>query len=200
MGIRVMADTRPCRGNPGYPRREYRHGRASHIRLLRRRMAGRRAPAGRVGPRAAHLARGGTGRGQYRGGAPEAGAGQRHRYRCGRRGGYRRGGPCPRSPAAGPGRRTRREYRGPGGAPPPPVPPPPPPPPDPAASTAEPGERSDEELLREARAYRDELAAKGERVSKEKMRLRFTIGSSKALELARVLREDDQDDTREAVV
>jgi uncharacterized membrane protein (UPF0136 family) len=81
-----------------------------------------------------------------------------------------------------------------------PVVPPPVPAAEPAASTAEPGERSDEELLREARAYRDELAAKGERVSKEKMRLRFTIGSSKALELARVLREDDQDDTREAVV
>jgi hypothetical protein len=69
-----------------------------------------------------------------------------------------------------------------------------------AASTAEPGERSDEELLRDARAYRDELAVKGERVSKEKLRLRFTIGSSKALELARTLREDEQDDTSEAVV
>ena len=71
---------------------------------------------------------------------------------------------------------------------------------EPAASAAEPGERNDEELLRDARAYRDELAAKGERVSKEKLRLRFTIGSGKALELARTLREDDQDDTSEAVI
>jgi hypothetical protein len=69
-----------------------------------------------------------------------------------------------------------------------------------AGTAAEPGERSDEELLRDARAYRDELAVKGERVSKEKLRLRFTIGSGKALELARTLREDDQDDTREAVI
>lgn len=71
---------------------------------------------------------------------------------------------------------------------------------EPAASTAVPGERSDDELLREARAYRDELAAAGERVSKEKLRLRLTVGSGKALELLRTLREDDQDDTREAVV
>lgn len=69
-----------------------------------------------------------------------------------------------------------------------------------AASTAESAERSFEDLLREARAYRDELAAAGERVSKDKLRLRLTVGSGKALELARTLREDEQDDTREAVV
>lgn len=62
------------------------------------------------------------------------------------------------------------------------------------------GERGFEELLCEARAYRDELAATGERVSKEKLRLRFTIGSGKALDILRALKEDDQDDTREAVV
>ena len=71
---------------------------------------------------------------------------------------------------------------------------------EPAASTAEPGERSFEDLLREARAYRDELAKTGERPSKDKLRLRLTVGSGKALELLRALKEDDQDDTREAVV
>ena len=69
---------------------------------------------------------------------------------------------------------------------------------EPAASTAVPGERSDNELLQEARAYRDELAAAGERVSKEKLRLRLTVGSGKALELLRTLREDEQDEAREA--
>jgi len=69
---------------------------------------------------------------------------------------------------------------------------------EPAASTAVPGERSDDELLREARAYRDELAAAGERVSKEKLRLRLAVGSGKALELVRVLKEDEQDEAREA--
>ena len=69
-----------------------------------------------------------------------------------------------------------------------------------AASTAEPAERTDDDLLREARAYRDELAATGERPSKDKLRLRLTVGSGKALELLRALKEDDQDDTREAVV
>ena len=39
------------------------------------------------------------------------------------------------------------------------------------ASAAEPAERTDDDLLREARAYRDELAAAGERPSKEKLRL-----------------------------
>jgi len=71
---------------------------------------------------------------------------------------------------------------------------------EPAASTAIPGERSDDELLREARAYRDELAGAGERVSKEKLRLRLAVGSGKALDLLRTLREDDQDETREAVI
>lgn len=71
---------------------------------------------------------------------------------------------------------------------------------EPAASAAVPGERSDDDLLREARAYRDELAAAGERPSKEKLRLRLAVGSKKALDLLQVLKEDDQDDTREAVV
>lgn len=62
---------------------------------------------------------------------------------------------------------------------------------EPAANTAEPGERTFEDLLREARAYRDELAAAGERLSKEKLRLRLTVGSGKALELLRVLKEDE---------
>jgi 3-oxoacyl-ACP reductase-like protein len=74
--------------------------------------------------------------------------------------------------------------------------------PVPAASAAEPGERTDDDLLREARAYRDELAAAGERISKDKLRIRFAIGSGKALELARTLRGDEQDDndTREAAI
>lgn len=72
--------------------------------------------------------------------------------------------------------------------------------PVPAASTAEPGERNFEDLLREARAYRDELALTGERPSKDKLRLRLTVGSGKALDLLRALKEDDQDDTREAAI
>ena len=63
-----------------------------------------------------------------------------------------------------------------------------------AASTAEPGERSFEDLLREARAYRDELAKTGERPSKDKLRLRLTVGSGKALELLRALKEDEQNE------
>jgi uncharacterized protein DUF2637 len=81
---------------------------------------------------------------------------------------------------------------------------PPSPAPEPAsvppASTADLGERSFEDLLREARAYRDELARAGERPSKDKLRLRLAVGSGKALELLRALKEDNQDDTREAVV
>lgn len=83
--------------------------------------------------------------------------------------------------------------------------------PVPAASTAVPvqeaaqddaamAERTPEILLAEARAYRDELASAGERVSKDKLRLRLAVGSKKALELLQALKEDDQDDTREAVV
>jgi len=37
-------------------------------------------------------------------------------------------------------------------------------------------------------------------VSKEKLRLRLAVGSGKALDLLRTLREDDQDETREAVI
>lgn len=65
---------------------------------------------------------------------------------------------------------------------------------EPAASTAELGERSFEDLLREARAYRDELAKTGERPSKDKLRLRLTVGSGKALELLRALKEDEQNE------
>lgn len=69
-----------------------------------------------------------------------------------------------------------------------------------AASTAEPAERTDDDLLREARAYRDELATAGERPSKEKLRLRLTVGSKKALELLRALNEDDAGETREEAI
>jgi len=81
--------------------------------------------------------------------------------------------------------------------------------PVPAASTAAPaaqsgtdsteqGERTFEVLLADARAYRAELAATGERVSKDKLRLRLAVGSGKALELLRVLKEDEQDEARSA--
>jgi hypothetical protein len=69
---------------------------------------------------------------------------------------------------------------------------------EPAASIAEPGERTFDVLLAEARAYRDELARTGERLSKEKLRLRLTVGSGKALELLRVLKDEDpQDEARD---
>ena len=63
----------------------------------------------------------------------------------------------------------------------------------------EPPERTFEDLVAAARAYRDELAAAGERVTKDKLRLRLTVGSGKALEVLQVLKNDDRDAT-EAVV
>jgi hypothetical protein len=64
-----------------------------------------------------------------------------------------------------------------------------------AASTAEPAEpaeRTAETLLADARAYRGELAANGERVTKEKLRLRFTISSGKALQLLQALNDSEK--------
>lgn len=69
-----------------------------------------------------------------------------------------------------------------------------------AVVAAEPAERSFDDLLKEARAYRDELAASGERVSKDKLRLRLAVGSGKALELLRMLKEDEARETSEAAV
>jgi hypothetical protein len=71
--------------------------------------------------------------------------------------------------------------------------------PDVAASTAEPGERSFDDLLAKARAYRDELAAAGagERPTKDRLRLRLGVGSTKALDLLRVLQEDEPGAARE---
>lgn len=72
----------------------------------------------------------------------------------------------------------------------------------PAASTGEgegsgpnddgqpPAERSFDLLLDEARKYRDELAARGEGISKDKIRLRLKVGNSTALELARVVKAE----------
>lgn len=56
------------------------------------------------------------------------------------------------------------------------------------------------ELVAEARAYRDELAAAGERVSKDKLRLRLTIGSGKALDVLRALEDEGHTETSEEVV
>lgn len=77
--------------------------------------------------------------------------------------------------------------------------------PEPIAVTAklaegEARERSFDELVAEARAYRDELAAAGERVSKDKLRLRLTIGSGKALEVLRALKDEERSETAEEVV
>jgi hypothetical protein len=75
--------------------------------------------------------------------------------------------------------------------------------PVPAASTAAPvqetaqddaaaAERTPEVLLAEARAYRAELAATtGERVTKDRLRLRLGIGSAKALQILKTLNEED---------
>jgi hypothetical protein len=61
-------------------------------------------------------------------------------------------------------------------------------------------ERTFGALLAEARAYRDELAAKGERVTKDKLRLRLTVGSTKAIQLLQALNEDGSKSTSEAVI
>lgn len=59
-----------------------------------------------------------------------------------------------------------------------------------AAGTAE---RTFEDLLKEARTYRDELAAAGagERLTKDRLRLRLGVGSEKALEVLRVVLKQD---------
>jgi hypothetical protein len=82
-----------------------------------------------------------------------------------------------------PRRSTRKQDRGSGAA-------------VPAGST----ERTFGDLLKEARAYRDELAKAGERVSKDKLRLRLTIGSSKALDVLQALENEGHTETSEEVV
>jgi hypothetical protein len=81
-----------------------------------------------------------------------------------------------------------------------------------AASTAAPAqetaqdaaaaaERTLETLLAEARAYRADLARTGERVTKDKLRLRLTVGSAKALQILKILNEEDAAGARtEAVI
>lgn len=71
----------------------------------------------------------------------------------------------------------------------------------PAAGSAEPvpAEQTFETLLADARAYRDELAATGERLSKDKLRIRFAIGSKKALDILRALTGEDRDETEAAI-
>jgi hypothetical protein len=60
------------------------------------------------------------------------------------------------------------------------------------------GERTFAELLAEARAYREERAAAGERTpTKDRLRLRLGVGSSKALDLLQALKEDE---TREEAI
>lgn len=58
------------------------------------------------------------------------------------------------------------------------------------------------DLVAEARAYRDELAAagKGERPTKERLRLRLGVASGKALEVLRALEDEGHTETSEEVV
>jgi len=72
---------------------------------------------------------------------------------------------------------------------------------DPAEPARQPGERTFAELLAGARAYRDELAAAGERPpTKDRLRLRLSVGSTKALELLQALKEDEAREASEAAV
>ena len=68
------------------------------------------------------------------------------------------------------------------------------------ASTAASAERTFDELLADARAYRTELATagKGERPTKERLRLRFGVSSGTALALCRALKDDEPDEAPEA--
>lgn len=68
------------------------------------------------------------------------------------------------------------------------------------ASTAASAERTFDELLADARAYRAELAAagKGERPTKERLRLRFGVSSGTALALCRALKDDEPAEAPEA--
>lgn len=61
------------------------------------------------------------------------------------------------------------------------------------------GERTFEVLLAEARTFRDELAAAGDRLSKRNLRLRLRVGNDKALEVLTALRAEDSEPD-EAVV
>lgn len=79
--------------------------------------------------------------------------------------------------------------------------------PEPAPSTAPakaspepvPAEQTFEALLADARKYRDELTVAGERLSKDKLRIRFAIGSGKALDVLRALKDEDRNETEAAI-